>query len=79
MAADDMGGPASPPSLPPSVPLRYQRPETKTHHFKKKFVHREAWEGFEDHLQPGKFRPKGKDWIEFSSRSRISLLPNQQH
>lgn len=71
-AADDLA--VSPPPLPPSVPLRYQRPEIKTHHFKKKFVHRETWETFES-----KFQQKSKEWNEFPPRPRITLLPSQQH
>lgn len=87
-SADDLSAPPiSPPSLPPSVPLKYQRPEhpeKKTHHFKKKFFHRENWDAYEDpaNHHKGKFRPKGKDWnwggnSEFQ-RQRMSIFPNQQ-
>ncbi|XP_067001599.2 histone-lysine N-methyltransferase, H3 lysine-79 specific [Anabrus simplex] len=44
------GESCSPPPLPPSVPLKCQRPENSDHkssrgdhHFKKKFFHRESW------------------------------------
>lgn len=84
---DQTAPPISPPSLPPSVPLKYQRPENpekKTHHFKKKFFHRENWETYDDlpAQNKEKFRPKGKDWnwggnCEFQ-RQRTSLFPNQQ-
>lgn len=69
--------PPSPPgaaTLPPlpvaQVPLKYQRQEKPSghasHHFKKKFFHREQWSGWPtepaERPHKGKFRPKGKDW-----------------
>ncbi|PSN43720.1 hypothetical protein C0J52_13998 [Blattella germanica] len=64
-----------PPPLPPSVPLKYQRPESQDHkhHFKKKFFHRENWSGW-GKTGGGKFRPKGKDW-EWHNKPDFSVPP----
>lgn len=69
--------PPSPPPLTPAIPAtesspKYQRQErqssqSSSHHFKKKFFHREQWSGWQSNSPhrsncKGKFRPKGKDW-----------------
>lgn len=73
--AEDLSAPhvsPSPPSLPPSVPVKYPATSDNVvkktpHHFKKKFFHRENWEVYDTssnvQCRPKeKFRPKGKDW-----------------
>ncbi|XP_021930748.1 histone-lysine N-methyltransferase, H3 lysine-79 specific-like isoform X3 [Zootermopsis nevadensis] len=68
-----------PPPLPPSVPLKYQRPDSQEHkhHFKKKFFHRENWSSSGHWGKTGgKFRPKGKDWEWHNSKNTAPIPPD---
>lgn len=68
-----------PPPLPPSVPLKYQRPDSQEHkhHFKKKFFHQESWSSSGRWGKTGgKFRPKGKDWEWHSNKNTAPIPPD---